>query len=45
MVKTKEQIAKQMERIYRLYGQGYGTPRLLWKCEEKFYAFFMKVEY
>lgn len=31
-----------MERIYRLYGQGYGTQTMLEKCETAYYKFRLK---
>lgn len=43
--KSKEQISKQMERIYKLYGQGYGTSTMLRECENRAYNIFMQIEY
>jgi hypothetical protein len=44
-LKSIEVIKLQMDRIYRLYGEGYGTPTILQKCEDKVYLIFSNMEY
>ena len=34
--KTIKQMATQMERIYKLYFEGFGTPKMMEKCENIF---------
>jgi hypothetical protein len=43
--KSLEIIKQQMERIYTLYGQGYGTREMLHSCEQKVYVIFTKIPY
>ncbi|MBP5458495.1 MAG: hypothetical protein J6Y37_18540 [Paludibacteraceae bacterium] len=43
--KTPKQISMQMERIYTLYGRGYGSVKLLRKTEDKVFLFFASMEY
>jgi hypothetical protein len=43
--KSYDTIKKQMERIYKLYGQGYGTNNMLHGCEQKVYLILSKMEY
>ena len=43
--KSHNEISIQMERIYKLYGQGYGTNTMLQLCENKVYVVFTKMEY
>ena len=43
--KSHDAIKKQMERIYTLYGQGYGTKEMLTDCEQKVYLIFTKIPY
>jgi len=43
--KSYDTIKEQMERIYTLYGQGYGTKEMLHGCEQKVYLIFSKMEY
>lgn len=43
--KSYDTIKKQMERIYKLYGQGYGTKEMLEDCEQKVYVIFTKIPY
>jgi hypothetical protein len=43
--KSYDTIKKQMERIYKLYGQGYGTREMLEDCEQKVYVIFTKIPY
>jgi hypothetical protein len=43
--KSIDTIKQQMERIYKLYGQGYGTKEMLYGCEDKVYIIFSKMEY
>lgn len=43
--KSLDTIKRQMERIYTLYGQGYGTNTMLQNCEDKLYAILTKMEY
>jgi hypothetical protein len=43
--KSLEIIKQQMERIYTLYGQGYGTNNMLQNCENKVYIILSKMEY
>ena len=43
--KSYDTIKKQMERIYKLYGQGYGTREMLEDCEQKVYVIFTKAPY
>lgn len=43
--KSYDTIKKQMERIYKLYGQGYGTKEMLENCEQKVYVIFTKIPY
>lgn len=43
--KTHKQIMEQMERIYRLYTQGYGTTKMLHKCEDAVYVIVVRIEY
>ncbi len=43
--KSLEIIKQQMERIYTLYGQGYGTNNMLQNCEKKVYIILSKMEY
>jgi len=43
--KSIDTIKQQMERIYTLYGQGYGTNNMLQNCEKKVYIILSKMEY
>ena len=43
--KSYDTIKEQMERIYKLYGQGYGTKEMLHDCEQKVYLILSKMEY
>lgn len=43
--KSYDTIKKQMERIYKLYVQGYGTKEMLEDCEQKVYVIFTKIPY
>lgn len=43
--KSYDTIKTQMERIYKLYGQGYGTKEMLEDCEQKVYVIFTKIPY
>ena len=43
--KSYDTIKKQMERIYKLYVQGYGTREMLEDCEQKVYVIFTKIPY
>lgn len=43
--KSHNEISIQMERIYKLYSQGYGTNTMLQLCENKVYVVFTKMEY
>ena len=43
--KSLDTIKQQMERIYTLYGQGYGTNNMLQDCEQKVYIILSKMEY
>ena len=43
--KSLDTIKHQMERIYTLYGQGYGTNNMLHDCEQKVYIILSKMEY
>ena len=43
--KTHKQISDQMERIYTLYGQGYGTNKMLHNAEQKVYRLFTQIRY
>lgn len=43
--KSLDIIKQQMERIYKLYGQGYGTTNMMQNCEEKVYIIFTKIKY
>ena len=43
--KSYDTIKQQMERIYKLYGQGYGTKEMLEDCEQKVYVIFTKIPY
>lgn len=43
--KSIDTIKQQMERLYTLYGQGYGTDNMIHECEEKVYVIFAKMEY
>lgn len=43
--KSLEIIKQQMERIYTLYGQGYGTNNMLHDCECKVYIILSKMKY
>jgi multidrug resistance efflux pump len=43
--KSYDTIKKQMERIYKLYAQGYGTREMLEDCEQKVYVIFTKIPY
>ncbi len=38
MKKSFDQIAAQLERIYRLYYKGFGTQKMLDKAESFFYG-------
>ena len=44
-VKSYDTIKQQMERIYKLYVQGYGTKEMLEDCEQKVYVIFTKIPY
>jgi hypothetical protein len=44
-VKSYDTIKQQMERIYKLYAQGYGTKEMLHNCEQKVYIIFSKMSY
>jgi len=44
-VKSYDTIKQQMERIYKLYEQGYGTKEMLEDCEQKVYVIFTKIPY
>ncbi len=35
--KSIQDILQQMDRIYKLYGQGYGSQRMLDYCDQKVY--------
>lgn len=43
--KSYDTIKEQMERIYKLYGQGYGTTNMLEDCEQKVYIILSKMKY
>lgn len=43
--KSINTIKLQMERIYKLYGEGYGTNNMLHGCEQKVYIILSKMEY
>ena len=43
--KSYDTIKEQMERIYKLYVQGYGTREMLEDCEQKVYVIFTKAPY
>ena len=43
--KSYDTIKRQMERIYKLYVQGYGTREMLEDCEQKVYVIFTKIPY
>lgn len=43
--KSYDAIKQQMERIYKLYTQGYGTTSMLTDCEQKVYLIFTKIPY
>jgi len=43
--KSYDTIKQQMERIYTLYGQGYGSKEMLYSCEQKVYVIFTKIPY
>lgn len=43
--KSHKDIVKQMERIYKLYTQGYGTNTMLQLCENKVYIVFSEMKY
>ena len=43
--KSLDTIMRQMERIYKLYEQGYGTSNMMDNCEEKTYIILAKMAY
>lgn len=43
--KSLDTIMQQMERIYKLYEQGYGTSNMMDNCEEKTYIILAKMAY
>lgn len=43
--KTYQEIQEQVERIYRLYGQGYGSDKMLRDCDDKVYVIITRIEY
>ena len=45
VTKTPNDINQQMERIYKLYAQGYGTKKMLTDCENKIYEIIIKISY
>ena len=43
--KSERQILAQMDRIYNLYCQGYGSSKMLENCDTKVYVIISKIGY
>lgn len=44
-IKSANDILNQMDRIYGLYCQGYGSKTMIETCDEKVYVVIAKFEY
>ena len=43
--KSPSEILEQVERIYSLYTKGYGTRRMLDRCESRVYVIITSINY